>query len=110
MTFFINARSLSLVCAATLALAAGAIAQEADSPSTKAFRAADDKMVQALAAPMDADADKAYVADMIAHDQGDIAIAQLSLRFGANSDLRKMAGDIISDRQKEIEKMKKAMR
>jgi len=103
---------LGLFCISALGMAGLAAGQQAaapadDSPSTAAFKAADAQMVTALGAPMTGNSDKDFLSDLIAHDQGDIAIAKIALRFSADRDLRSLADDIISARQKEIEKLTK---
>jgi YVTN family beta-propeller protein len=56
------------------------------------------------------DADAEFVAQMIPHHQGAIAMALTELRHGRNEPLRRMAQEIIITQQQEIAAMRLAMR
>ena len=77
-------------------------AAPSDSPSTKAFRDAMQKMEHGMAIPYSGDADKDFVAGMIAHHQGAIDMAKVELQYGKDADLRKLAQDIVKAQEKEI--------
>ena len=51
------------------------------------------------------DFDKAFLSEMIIHHQGAVAMAELVLEKSSNEDLRKLANDIISAQNQEIEMM-----
>ena len=75
--------------------------------STKAFQASDEKMMKDMAVPYTGDADKDFVAHMIPHHQGAVAMAEVVLKHGKDPELRKMAREIIKAQDKEIAFMKK---
>lgn len=50
--------------------------------------------------------DRAFISMMIPHHQGAIDMAQLALRFSKHEEIRKMARDILSAQQREIDQMK----
>ena len=74
--------------------------------STKAYRDAMTKMDQGMAITYSGDADKDFVAGMIAHHQGAIDMAKVELQYGKDPQLRKLARDVIAAQQKEIAFMK----
>lgn len=77
----------------------------AASPSSKAFKAADDRMMQGMMTPKTGNADQDFVASMIPHHQGAIDMAKVELQYGKDPALRKLAQGIISAQQKEIAEM-----
>ncbi len=74
----------------------------AASPSTAAFKAADDKMMQAMDRPMSGDPDRDFVAGMLPHHQGAVDMARIQLQYGKDPQLRRLAHDIIAAQDKEI--------
>lgn len=52
--------------------------------------------------PFTGDADKNFVSHMISHHQGAVSMAAVQLKYGKDTELRKMAGDIIKAQQQEI--------
>jgi len=56
------------------------------------------------------DADRDFVALMIPHHEGAIAMAQAELRYGKNEQLRRMAQEIVVTQQQEITAMRMALR
>ena len=111
-----NAKTLFLGAALSLAFTLPAFAQEADhsahqaapsgeSASTSAFIAANTKMHEGMAIDFTGNADVDFVRGMIAHHQGAIDMARVELEHGKDPALRKLAEDIISAQEGEIRMM-----
>lgn len=77
-------------------------AQGADTPSSKAFAAANEKMHAAMAVPLTGDADVDFVRGMIPHHQGAVDMAKIVLEHGKDPELRKLAQDIVAAQETEI--------
>ena len=84
----------------------GSPARAADSPSTRALKAANDKMHRDMDIRYTGDADRDFVAGMIAHHQGAIDMARAVLQFGKDPEIRKLAEEIVGAQEKEIAQMK----
>jgi uncharacterized protein (DUF305 family) len=114
-----NAKTLFLGAALSLAFSLPALAQEADhsahqmnmpaagdSPSTQAFIDANAKMHEGMAIDFTGNADVDFVRGMIAHHQGAIDMAKVELEHGKNAEIRKLAQDVITAQEGEITMMK----
>lgn len=116
-----NAKTLFLGAALSLAFTLPALAQEADhsahqgmtmdapadaSPSTQAFIDANAKMHAAMEIDFTGNADVDFVRGMIAHHQGAIDMAKVELEHGKDADIRKLAQDVITAQEGEIAMMK----
>ncbi|MFC7053997.1 DUF305 domain-containing protein [Hansschlegelia quercus] len=87
----------------------GAMKVAADAPSTKAYEAADMAMHKAMKRSYTGDADKDFLAGMIPHHQGAIAMAKVALQYGKNPKVRAMAEKIVADQEREIAEMKEML-
>jgi uncharacterized protein (DUF305 family) len=86
-------------------LASPAFAQQ--SPADKSYAAGMDKMhADMSAAPMTGNADQDFVAMMLRHHEGAIAMAETELQYGKDPKMRQLAKDIISAQNKEIAEMR----
>lgn len=100
-----------LVCgvAAGLAVITGALAASSGETQFLAEnRVAMEKMMAGMNTPASGDTDHDFVAMMIPHHQGAIAMAQAELRYGHNEQLRRIAQEIIVAQQQEIAAMRLA--
>lgn len=86
--------------------AANGPAGDTDSPSSKAFIAANEKMHSAMATGLTGDPDVDFVRGMIPHHQGAIDMARIQLEYGKDSELRRLAQAIIEAQETEIAEMR----
>jgi uncharacterized protein (DUF305 family) len=77
-----------------------------DSPSSKAFQEANEKMHKDMAVPLTGNADVDFVQGMIPHHQGAIDMAKIALEYGKDPEIRKLAEDVIKAQEGEIAMMK----
>ncbi|MDQ0454965.1 CopM family metallochaperone [Rhizobium paknamense] len=80
--------------------------EQAQSPSSQAFAAANARMHKAMDIDYSGNADVDFVRGMIAHHQGAIDMAKVELQYGKDEKLRKLAQDIITAQEGEIAMMK----
>jgi hypothetical protein len=81
----------------------------AEAPFVTENNAAMGKMMADMNVKPTGDADRDFVAMMIPHHQGAIAMAQALLRYGHNEQLRRLAQEIIVTQQQEITTMRLAI-
>ena len=76
------------------------------SPSTKAFKAADEKMMRDNNRPMTGNADQDFVAGMLPHHGGAVDMARVEIQYGKDREMLKLARGIVAAQEKEIAQMK----
>jgi len=74
----------------------------AETASTKAYMAANDRMHAGMAISFSGDADVDFVKGMIPHHQGAVDMARIVLEHGKDPELRKLAEAIIKAQNDEI--------
>jgi hypothetical protein len=106
-----RALGLVLVTAFVLPALAQAPAPTAttEAPFMTENSAAMEKMMADMNVKPTGDVDRDFVAMMIPHHQGAIAMAQAFLRYGNNEQLRRLAQEIIVTQQQEIATMRLAI-
>ena len=77
-------------------------AASGDTASTKAFKAANDKMHAGMNIPFTGNADVDFAKGMLPHHQGAVEMAKIVLQHGKDPALKKLARDIIKAQDKEI--------
>ena len=82
------------------------VASASDTPATRAYKQANDRMHRDMAIRFSGDADRDFVAGMIAHHQGAIDMAKVLLQHGKDAEIRKLAEEIIAAQEKEIVQMR----
>jgi uncharacterized protein (DUF305 family) len=78
----------------------------ADTPSSRAFEEANSKMHAGMAITYSGNADRDFIAGMIAHHQGAVDMANIVIKYGKNPEVRKLAQEIVAAQEKEIAWMK----
>ncbi len=72
------------------------------SPSTAAFRAANEKMHRDMAITFTGDADRDFATSMIPHHEGAIDMARIQLAHGRDPEMRRLAEAVIREQEREI--------
>lgn len=75
-------------------------------PGDKAFAASEAEMHRKMAAASGQTIDQVYVAKMIAHHEGAVAMAKVALRDSRDPEIRRMAQSVVDTQTREIAEMK----
>jgi DUF305 family protein family protein len=84
----------------------GGMMNGAGAQGSQALWQAERQMHQAMNQPYSGDADRDFVAHMIAHHEGAVAMAQAVLQYGKDPQIKQLAQDIVAAQQKELDMMK----
>jgi uncharacterized protein (DUF305 family) len=85
----------------------GAVVQQAGDQSVPslAFRAVNDKMHRDMAIELTGNVDADFAKAMIAHHQGAVDMAKITLAFGKDPEIRKLAEEVVRTQEAEISVM-----
>lgn len=75
-------------------------------PGDQAFAASEAEMHRLMAAASGETVDQSYIAKMIAHHEGAVAMAEVAMRDSRDPEIRRMAQAVIDAQTKEIAEMR----
>ncbi len=82
------------------------MASTGPTPGDQAFAASEAEMHRLMAAASGETVDQSYIAKMIAHHQGAVAMAEVALRDSRDPEVRRMAQAVIEAQTREIAEMR----
>jgi len=81
-----------------------------DTPASRGYMTAMEKMHKGMAITYTGDADVDFVRGMIPHHQGAVDMCKVELHYGKDAEIRKLCDNIISSQQAQISEMKNWLR